>query len=90
VLPDYVAYTATTKADESYTGFLVGESAETVTLRRPNEPDITLRRTELKEFVTNGKSVMPDGLEAAITIQDMADLLEFLRRPDRTLFTQSK
>ncbi len=90
VLPDYVAYTATTKDDESYTGFLVNESADSITLRRANEPDITLRRADLKELATSGKSLMPDGLEAAITIQDMADLLEFLRRPDRTLFTQSK
>jgi putative heme-binding domain-containing protein len=90
VLPDFVAYTATTKSGDTYTGFVANESANTVTLRRANEPDITLRRADLKEFTTNGKSIMPDGLEAAITIQDMADLLEFLRRPDRTLFTQAK
>ena len=34
--------------------------------------------------------VMPDGLEAGMNEQDVADLIEFLRRPDRTLFTQAK
>jgi putative membrane-bound dehydrogenase-like protein len=90
VLPDFVAYNATTSGGETYTGFIAGESATTVTLRRANEPDITLPRAELKEFSTSGKSLMPDGLEAEMTEQDMADLIEFLRRPDRTLFTQSK
>ena len=59
----------------------------TVTLRRPNEPDATLSRAELKDLKTARKSVMPDGLEAGINEQEMADLIEFLRRPDRTLFT---
>jgi len=89
VLPDFVAYVAETKDGETYTGFVAAENATTVTLRRPNEPDITLRRPDLKELKTTGKSLMPDGLEAAITVQDMADLIEFLRRPDRTLFTDT-
>ncbi len=90
VLPDFVAYNATTKSGDSYTGFIANESATTVTLRRANEPDVTLKRTELQEFKTSGQSLMPDGLEAGLSEQDMADLIEFLRRPDRTLFTQSK
>jgi len=90
VLPDFVAYNAETKSGESYSGFIANESATTVTLRRANEPDITFKRSELKELKTSGKSLMPDGLEAAMNEQDVADLIEFLRRPDRTLFTQSK
>jgi putative membrane-bound dehydrogenase-like protein len=90
VLPDFVAYTATTKSGDAYTGFIANESATTVTLRRANEPDLTLKRADLKEFKTSGSSLMPDGLEAGMSEQDMADLIEFLRRPDRTLFTQSK
>ena len=90
VLPDFVAYNATTKGGDTYIGFIANESATTVTLRRANEPDITLNRADLKEFSTSGKSLMPDGLEAGMSEQDFADLIEFLRRPDRTLFTQTK
>ncbi len=90
VLPDFVAYNATAKSGDTYTGFIANESTTTVTLRRANEPDITLKRSELKELTTSGKSLMPDGLEAGMSEQDVADLIEFLRRPDRTLFTQSK
>ena len=90
MLPDFVAYQAETKAGETYSGFIANESATTITLRRANEPDITLLRAELKEFKTGGRSLMPEGLEAGLSEKDMADLIEFLRRPDRTLFTQSK
>ncbi len=90
VLPDFVSYTAQTKSGETITGFIANESATAVTLRRPNEPDATLARAEIKELRTERKSVMPDGLEAGINEQQMADLIEFLRRPDRTLFTQTK
>ena len=90
VLPDFVAYNATTKSGDTFTGFIANESATTVTLRRANEPDLTLSRAELKEFSTSGRSLMPDGLEAGMTEQDFEDLIEFLRRPDRTLFTQPK
>ncbi len=90
VLPDFVAYNATTTGGDTFTGFIANESASSVTLRRANEPDLTLRRAELKELTTSGKSLMPDGLEAGLNEQDMADLIEFLRRPDRTLFTQIK
>lgn len=90
VLPDFVSYSATTKGGDTYAGFIVNESSTTVTLRRPNEPDITLARTDLTELHTSGRSMMPDGLEAGMTEQDMADLIEFLRRPDRTLFQQSR
>lgn len=86
VLPDYISYMATTRSGDVFVGVLVNESASSVTLRRANEPDLTLQRADLKELKTENKSLMPDGLEAGTTVQDMADLLEFLRRPDRKLF----
>jgi putative heme-binding domain-containing protein len=89
VLPDFISYTATSRPGDVFTGYIANESANSVTLRRANEPDLTLQRADLKELKTESKSLMPDGLEAGLTVQDMADLLEFLRRPDRTLFTQS-
>jgi putative membrane-bound dehydrogenase-like protein len=90
VLPDFVAYNATTRKGDTYTGFIANETPRTLTLRRANEPDVTLERAELQDVTTSGRSLMPDGLEAGWSLQDMADLIEFLRRPDRTLFTQTK
>ena len=90
VLPDFVSYVATLRNGDTVTGFIANELSGTVTLRRANEPDVTLDRVELKDFRTEGRSLMPDGLEAGMNEQDMADLIEFLRRPDRTLFTHAK
>jgi putative heme-binding domain-containing protein len=90
VLPDFVSYNAILKNGETVTGFIANESSTSVTLRRANEPDATLARSDLAEFKTAGKSLMPDGLEAGMSEQDMADLIEFLRRPDRTLFAPGR
>jgi putative membrane-bound dehydrogenase-like protein len=90
VLPDFVSYTAVQKDGEVFSGCVVAETPASVTLRRPNEPDLTLPRDQIKELRTEGRSLMPDGLEAGMTPQDMADLVEFLRLPDRTLFGGAK
>ncbi|HKS37093.1 MAG TPA: c-type cytochrome, partial [Verrucomicrobiae bacterium] len=85
VTPDYVSYTVTTTDDESLTGLITAESAASVTLRRPNVPDATIQRSQIRELKADGKSLMPDGLEQGLTQQDVADLLEFLRQPDDRL-----
>lgn len=90
VLPDFVAHTVTTRGGDAHTGFIAAETAASLTLRRANEPDVTFQRAEIANVATSGKSLMPEGLEAGMALQDMADLIEFLRRPDRTLFTQTK
>jgi hypothetical protein len=38
-------------------------------------------RSQLKEIRTTGRSLMPEGLEAGLGPQDLADLLAFLRSP---------
>jgi putative membrane-bound dehydrogenase-like protein len=90
VLPDFVAHTVTTRSGDAQTGFIAAETAASLTLRRANEPDVTFPRADIANVATSGQSLMPEGLEAGMALQDMADLIEFLRRPDRTLFTQSK
>jgi putative membrane-bound dehydrogenase-like protein len=85
VLPDFVSYTAITTESETLTGLITTESAASVTLRRPNVPDVTIQRSQIKQLTADGKSLMPDGLEQGLTLQDMADLLWFLRQPDAAL-----
>ena len=40
--------------------------------------EITVPRANVKGSASSGKSVMPEGLEAGMTVQDMADLLTFI------------
>ena len=90
VLPDFVSYTVVTTDDETLTGLIMGESVARVTVRRPNVPDATIQRSQIKELKADGKSLMPDGLEAGMTVPDMADLLSFLRQPEAALLPKEK
>jgi putative membrane-bound dehydrogenase-like protein len=81
VLPDYLSYTCLTTQGDTVTGCIVAETAASVTLRRPGQPDLTVPRQQIQELKADGASLMPDGLEAGLSMQDMADLLEFLHHP---------
>jgi putative heme-binding domain-containing protein len=57
---------------------IVAETPTTVTLRAPNRADQTVLRAELKELISGGVSLMPEGLEAAFTPQQLADLIAYI------------
>jgi putative heme-binding domain-containing protein len=80
VAPDFAAYTVSLKDGESISGLIVAENETRVTLRRPNEPDAVLTRSRIAQIRPEGKSLMPEGLEEGMTLQDMADLLWLLTR----------
>ena len=49
-------------------------------LRRAEGVEDTLLRSEIEELRSTGQSLMPEGLEQNINLQEMADLIAFLRR----------
>jgi putative heme-binding domain-containing protein len=75
----YVNYIATTTDDETFTGLLSGETATSITLLGPEGKQETILRSHLKELRSSNMSLMPDGLEAGLKAQDMADLIGFVR-----------
>jgi putative membrane-bound dehydrogenase-like protein len=85
VAPDFVAYTITTVGDDTHTGLITSENASGIVLRRPNLPDETIPRAQIKQVQASGRSLMPDGLETGLTPATLAHLLEFLRQPDPQL-----
>jgi putative membrane-bound dehydrogenase-like protein len=85
VSPDFIGYELTLGAGENLSGLIAAETATSVTLRRAGQPDETVLRRQIKELRASGRSIMPDGLEEGLSLQDMADVLEFLRAPDATL-----
>ena len=48
-------------------------------LRRAEGQSDTVLRQDIDEIQSSGVSLMPDGLEKAITVAEMADLLLFLK-----------
>jgi putative heme-binding domain-containing protein len=85
VSPDFINYIAVTTRGDSVSGFVVSETASAVTLRRAGAADETVLRREIKELRADEKSLMPEGLEQGMTVQEMADLLSFLQNPKAEL-----
>jgi putative heme-binding domain-containing protein len=90
VSPDFINYTLTTIDGKQSGGFIASETAASLTLRRAGEPDETVLRRQIKELRAEGKSLMPEGLEQGLTLQDMADLLSFLQKPEGRLLPEVK
>jgi putative heme-binding domain-containing protein len=90
VSPDFINYTLVTTDEKLVTGFIVSETAASVTLRRAGEADDTVLRSQIKQLRAEGKSLMPEGLEQGLTPQDMADLLSFLENPEGRLLSEAK
>lgn len=61
-------------------GLVHGEDATAITLRVPGGVTMTLPKAEVKSLSSTGMSLMPLGLEAAITKEEMADLIAFLKK----------
>ncbi|MEN3942947.1 PVC-type heme-binding CxxCH protein [Prosthecobacter sp. SYSU 5D2] len=75
----WCAYTVETNDGRLLSGLIVAESADNVTLKMMGGLSETIQRSQIKKMVSTDKSLMPPGLEAAITQEQMADLLAFLR-----------
>jgi len=75
----YLSSTASTTDGRTRVGFLSAESATSITLVGTDGQEHTILRADLESLVGSGKSVMPEGLEKDVSIDQMADLLTFLR-----------
>jgi putative heme-binding domain-containing protein len=59
-------------------GLVAEESATSITLRRKEGVQETILRRDVEEFVSTGKSLMPEGLEKTVGAQELADLIAFI------------
>src|SRR5262249_484871 len=74
----YIRYLAVTKDGRQHNGILVGETANSITLREQDGKEAVILRTDLEALEGTGKSLMPEGLEKDIDKQEMADLIAYL------------
>jgi putative membrane-bound dehydrogenase-like protein len=80
--PAYTAYSAVTKDDREFSGILVAETPNSISLRMAGGAEEQILRTNLREFTSSGRSLMPEGFEAGLKQQDLADLIAYLQRPE--------
>ena len=63
----------------NYTGLISGESPSEIELRQLGKEDISIPRSAIESVTSMDVSAMPNGLEAQLTKQQMADLIAYLR-----------
>lgn len=67
-----------TKQGETFTGFIAEDNANSMTLKMAGGLSQVIHRSHIKGSSSSGQSLMPEGLETGLTVQDMADLLTFI------------
>ena len=85
--PSFGAYEVERKDGESIIGLMSSQSVDSVVLLQADEQRITVPRTQIKSIRSTGRSLMPEGLEAGKTPQDLRDLIAFIRG-EKTLTAQ--
>jgi putative membrane-bound dehydrogenase-like protein len=72
------AYTVETKDGRTLSGLIQSETSDSIVLAMMGGAKETISRSAIKEMKSLDRTLMPVGLEAAITKEQMADLLAFL------------
>ncbi len=72
------AYTVETKDGRTLSGLIQSETGDAIVLAMMGGAKETIQRSAIKEMKSLDHTLMPVGLEAAITKEQMADLLAFL------------
>jgi putative membrane-bound dehydrogenase-like protein len=80
VSPNFALYIIETKDGRTLSGLVMSETAGNVVLKRADGGQESLLRSDIQSISSTGTSLMPEGVEAAITPEQMADLIEFLRQ----------
>ena len=79
IAPAFTAYIAETKDGRSLSGIMASETPTSITLRGPLAQETSVLRSDLVKMEALPGSLMPAGLDAAMSKQDLADLVSFLK-----------
>ena len=80
VQPGYFAFNAKLKGGSELYGLITAETGNSVSFKLPDGSTKLVARGDIAELKSTGQSLMPSGLEAGMTSQDMADLIAWLRQ----------
>jgi putative heme-binding domain-containing protein len=80
VEPKYINHRLETLDGIVHLGIVFAETDQSITIMKTGGEKVTVSKTEVKSFRSLGSSLMMAGLESSMTVQEMADLLEFLQK----------
>ena len=75
----YEPFTVVTKGGEDYSGIVLKDASDEVVLATGPETEQRVARADIKELRPGAVSLMPAGMDAVLTQQELADLLTFLK-----------
>lgn len=81
--PGYTAYFCEMKDGSQLYGAIASETGSSLTLRLADGSLRPVLRTEVAKLQSSNLSLMPDGLEALLTPQSLADLIAYLHQPKK-------
>jgi putative heme-binding domain-containing protein len=79
ILPGFSNYEVEMKDGSTESGMIASETSTSVVLRKALGEERVLARANINSIAASGLSLMPQGLEANMSRQDMADLLAYLK-----------
>ena len=77
--PQFTECIVVTTDGRLFNGLLIAEASESITLRQPEGREQIIPRNEIDEIKSSGRSLMPEGIERDVTVEQMADVLAFLK-----------
>ena len=77
--PNFTQYTVITKAGKVFTGMIAEETGASLTLRRAEGKQDVIRRADISELVSSGKSLMPEGFEKDLSPEQIRDIIAFVK-----------
>ncbi len=81
VAPAFAAWRIETVDGETVDGLRVRETDAGVTLRQAGGAEVSVERARIRRFDSDGRSLMPEGLEAGLGVEGVAALLAWLQLP---------
>ena len=76
--PRYSSYLVLTDDGNIVTGLKISENEDDLIIKQANGKDQRIPKAEIESIKTQSQSLMPAGLAAEMTAQELADLLAFL------------
>ena len=75
----YETYVVELASGEILDGIIASQTSATITLRQEQRREVVIPRQDIRNMYASKVSMMPDGLEKQISVEQMADLLAFLK-----------
>ena len=75
----YANYNVRTKDGRDLSGVIASETPNNITLRNAGGLAEIILRKDLQELSSSGRSLMPEGFEITLGVQEMADLIAYIR-----------